>query len=485
MSRHLRTRNVDAQRRLRVAVVDTTAQEDEAEELQRLAENIDVPQHGLITTGAGAGPEIPVPDVLTVSELPAAVPGVADGEAPKFRRPHHYIHYYQHCGSGIISDEVHYDLRKEDMEWCTEHAMDADVVESLMTVFEKEAGQRTMSYDCQSVFGVGEAVRLASAKYPENIAAAVYEYWIGQRRRKRRTLISVFNEPPTHDDPSPHVAFRSRENTRKIATRNPRKNDANAFCKLRLLRSDTQNVLHILELIQKREALKRNRLLLEAEEFDVRLSQMQYVQIVKASPSKTAREKEVMANLESSVGRSTYQLDILANRAKSKRKIPRIKVRPATSGVATPRPAPQVVASPSQPVAPVTTSVAPLRAPLQALPSAFDFKFANIALSSDEESSEGETESDVAFYAQVERYLAGQSAPDAVSRKKKSRRGHDPYPDFIGQVFTRVGRCGQVWLDPVIFDKFGVKAPEVVDHQKQAAVPIQPIATKCPRPPSP
>lgn len=317
------------------------------------------------------------------------------------------------------------------MNWASINNVDLNLLENLITQFEIEAGRLTQDADCLAVFGLAQAIRLVQYVTSDDIAARVYQYWLDRRRVRGKPLIPLFERPPDFDDPSPHVAFRARENTRRICTRNPRKNDSLSFCKVRLLKRDTLNVLHILDQIQKREALKRNRLLLEAEEFDLRLSETSYARHLTSLTERTVQEQIIFDHLRTSLCKSNYELHVKTPKTARPPKKIRPLIRPTAAAAV------REITMPSP-----TARAAPVHHRAPAPPHLFDFKFPNLSLSSDEEESEPETESEIAFINMVEKYLRSNTDGKQILSRRSKRKGADN--EQIGYVQGRTHRDGQV-----------------------------------------
>lgn len=90
-----------------------------------------------------------------------------------------------------------------------------------------------------------------------NALSAAYEHWVRKRNKFGKALIRKYQTPTSINDPSPHATFRPREKE-QTRYRRTRKNDKEAYQKIRSLRLDFDRVRNVLTLIIQRERLKKD-----------------------------------------------------------------------------------------------------------------------------------------------------------------------------------------------------------------------------------
>eukprot|EP01132_Coremiostelium_polycephalum_P002347 gene2347-2895_t len=91
----------------------------------------------------------------------------------------------------------------------------------------------------------------------------IYNHWLAKRKDKTNSMIRRLLKPPDRDDPSPYKAFRPREIEMK--QRKTRKNDAQSLQKMNQLRQEFERARTLLEMIKKREKLKKDHLMVVQE----------------------------------------------------------------------------------------------------------------------------------------------------------------------------------------------------------------------------
>ena len=158
-----------------------------------------------------------------------------------------------------------------------------DALESLIDLFEKDAGTITLRGDALSsedkidvsrFYTLAKAITSAATTLHARGRGveAAYHYWIEKRKRLGKALIRIFQEPPPKGNTDPHVAFRPRLEGRRVSRRNPRKDDISAYQKMLMLKRDFARVLEMVDVLALREKAKRERLLLDVQIFDERLA---------------------------------------------------------------------------------------------------------------------------------------------------------------------------------------------------------------------
>lgn len=144
-----------------------------------------------------------------------------------------------------------YDMDSEDERWLQSQAQRLDLTplkfEEMMDRLEKSSGQ--------TVVNLNEAKALL--KEDDDLIIAVFDYWLNKRLKTQHPLIlTVKTEQRAGAAPNnPYLAFRRR--TEKMQTRKNRKNDETSYEKMLKLRRDLHRAVTLLELVKKREKMKR------------------------------------------------------------------------------------------------------------------------------------------------------------------------------------------------------------------------------------
>lgn len=177
----------------------------------------------------------------------------------------------------IEHDNPDYDLDSEDEEWLMKTAKIYPYTtplkfERLMDTFEKQQN------NSQQVIQLSEAKRLAGVRNAdeENLVTEVYDYWVDKRYDKKKPLMPSVKLEKRDGIPSnsPYVAFRRR--MEKMQTRKNRKNDETSYEKMLKLRRDLNRAKNILDMIRRRERLKRDELSVEVDIFKKRYEMGDY-----------------------------------------------------------------------------------------------------------------------------------------------------------------------------------------------------------------
>ncbi|CAG0889010.1 unnamed protein product [Darwinula stevensoni] len=204
----------------------------------------------------GETPEavIPVPEVQECTETYYWL------YSDNYRMPRSLIHVQPFSMDQDIPD---YDMDMEDEGWFQEHKKKSDVplsrlqFEEMMDRLEKGSGQQSLS--------LKEARMLL--KEDDDLITAVYEYWLAKRQRTGHPLIPMMKQDKgmstSAASANPYIAFRKR--TEKMQTRKNRKNDESSYEKMLKLRRDLTRSVTLLEMVKRREKLKRENLHLTIE----------------------------------------------------------------------------------------------------------------------------------------------------------------------------------------------------------------------------
>ncbi|XP_046404617.1 enhancer of polycomb homolog 1 [Ischnura elegans] len=215
-----------------------------------------------------AGLIIPTPEVYDL----------ADEEAynriytADYKIPRQLIHMPPFAMEQDIPD---YDMDSEDERWVNAQSKKMDITalkfEEMMDRLEKASGQ--------TVVTLQEAKILL--KEDDDLTIAVYDYWLNKRLKTQHPLIpqmksegrvgsgsSAGGGSSASAASNPYLAFRRR--TEKMQTRKNRKNDETSYEKMLKLRRDLVRATTILEMVKRREKLKREYLHLSIEVFEKR-----------------------------------------------------------------------------------------------------------------------------------------------------------------------------------------------------------------------
>uniref|UniRef100_A0A0P6K0V3 Enhancer of polycomb-like protein n=1 Tax=Aedes aegypti TaxID=7159 RepID=A0A0P6K0V3_AEDAE len=164
----------------------------------------------------------------------------------------------------LEQDVPDYDMDSADEQWVNTQGKRLDLdplkFETMMDRLEKSSGQ--------TVVTLNEAKALL--KQDDELSIAVYDYWLNKRLKTQHPLIlSVKTETRGNTTPNnPYLAFRRR--TEKMQTRKNRKNDESSYEKMLKLRRDLSRAVTLLEMIKRREKIKREQLHLGIEIYEKR-----------------------------------------------------------------------------------------------------------------------------------------------------------------------------------------------------------------------
>lgn len=180
---------------------------------------------------------------------------------PDYKLPKQLIHMQP---LNLEQDIPDYDMDSSDEVWVTSHGKKLDLdplkFEIMMDRLEKSSGQ--------TVVTLNEAKALL--KQDDEVSIAVYDYWLNKRLKTQHPLILyVKTENRGNMTPNnPYLAFRRR--TEKMQTRKNRKNDESSYEKMLKLRRDLSRAVTLLDMIRRREKLKREQLHLSIEIYEKR-----------------------------------------------------------------------------------------------------------------------------------------------------------------------------------------------------------------------
>jgi len=206
--------------------------------------------------------EIPTPTIKIVPEYDN------DPTAKPYIRPQTYV-LWKDPSPEEIDEIVEYDLEPDDYDFLEKlntaagkKVLGESKLELIMDRLEKESAKLDKLPSFQEVESLGSAVRPA-------VFQQIYNHWLGRRKRLRTPLNTRFLKPPDPEDPSPYRAFRIR--TEDLKKKKFKKNDENSYLKLKQLRREFEHARTLLEMIKKREKLKRDYLYFYAQVFESQL----------------------------------------------------------------------------------------------------------------------------------------------------------------------------------------------------------------------
>ncbi|XP_003746058.1 enhancer of polycomb homolog 1 [Galendromus occidentalis] len=180
-----------------------------------------------------------------------------------FKLPKQLI-YMQPLLSGLDDDTPEYDLDSEDEIWLSRQKLGLSQLqfETMIDRLEKASNHQ--------IIQINEAKLLL--KQDDDILIAVYDYWLNKRLKLKSSTLMPQIKTEKRDgsnSANPYVAFRRR--TEKMQTRKNRKNDEASYEKMLKLKRDLKKAFTLLEMVKKREKLKREDLHLTVEVFEKRV----------------------------------------------------------------------------------------------------------------------------------------------------------------------------------------------------------------------
>lgn len=171
----------------------------------------------------------------------------------------------------IDQDYPDYDMDSEDEEWFLKNAkaypdLTSLHFERLMDKFEQQQQGRVKALDYR------EVRLLLDVKNPEEegLMEQVFDYWLDKRLRLGIPLRPTVRQEKREgvSSNSPYIAFRKR--TEKMQTRKNRKNDEASYEKMLKLKRDLNRAVNLLDMVKKRERIKRDQLSITVDIFKKR-----------------------------------------------------------------------------------------------------------------------------------------------------------------------------------------------------------------------
>jgi len=214
---------------------------------------------------------IPTPKIKIVS-------GYDDSPNPTpFVRPQAYICFRESSAEDWL-EKVMYDLDEEDSKFLrkfngSKKNLTENNLELIIDRCEKEAVESSSKLP---------QVSLIQKRLPQlkpTVIQSVYNYWTKRRKKNDgNPLIPELMDPPEPDDTSPFKPFRKRGEEFKQAQRRGRKNDTMALMKMKQLRQEMEKARTLLEMIKRREKIKRELFEVATQSFEVQCSQIKQIE---------------------------------------------------------------------------------------------------------------------------------------------------------------------------------------------------------------
>ncbi|KAJ8952863.1 hypothetical protein NQ314_007469 [Rhamnusium bicolor] len=170
-------------------------------------------------------------------------------------------------------------MDSEDERWLQSQTQKLDLsplkFEEMMDRLEKSSGQ--------TVVTLNEAKALL--KEDDDLIIAVFDYWLNKRLKTQHPLILTVKTEHRAGTAAnnPYLAFRRR--TEKMQTRKNRKNDEASYEKMLKLRRDLYRAVTLLELVKRREKIKREYVHLTVEVFEKRYQAKDFTGAIMAEAS--------------------------------------------------------------------------------------------------------------------------------------------------------------------------------------------------------
>eukprot|EP01114_Cavostelium_apophysatum_P001159 TRINITY_DN10990_c0_g1_i1.p1 TRINITY_DN10990_c0_g1~~TRINITY_DN10990_c0_g1_i1.p1 ORF type:complete len:471 (+),score=133.82 TRINITY_DN10990_c0_g1_i1:1427-2839(+) len=212
--------------------------------------------------------DIPTPVVIIVEGYDTAP------NPQPFVRPSTYLHYADKTPEEEDAD-IEYDAEPEDEVFLEQlnatltkkggTPLTEPKFEIIVDRLEKEAGR------LEGQIPAFQAIERIIPGVKPYAMQAVYKYWIERRQQERTPLNHRFLKPPDPEDPDPYKAFRPR-NDEKVKKKT-RKNDQVSLVRMRQLRHEMERARTLLEMIKKRERLKRDYVHICEQIFEAQLAE--------------------------------------------------------------------------------------------------------------------------------------------------------------------------------------------------------------------
>lgn len=256
-----------------------TGMEKEEETEKHLQDILEAQTKGLVKKAA----ELYIPTPESLEEMDTAYESIYKNS---FKVPRQYIHVQPFTADQDLPD---YDMDEEDIKFFNEELRERKKFEVSMITFE-DMIDRLEKNSGQTVVNLKEAKMLL--KEDDDLILAVYDYWLNKRLETQQCLIpqvkTESRETTAGQGVDPYVGFRRR--TEKMQTRKNRKNDEESYIRMLKLRRDLNRAVMLLEMVKRREKIKKENLNLTTDIFDKRFQSEDwdgqlYQQALSAKPS--------------------------------------------------------------------------------------------------------------------------------------------------------------------------------------------------------
>jgi len=211
--------------------------------------------------------EIPIPTIKDVENYSKETPST-------FRRPPQYIKYIDKTVEEFRA-EVDYDMDDADEEFLAKLNKDKfllseDKFELMIDRMEKETCERN-DFEPITQFRAERLIGGAEKKTNRlQVIAAVYNYWVKKREALGHSLLHLYHRPKADTKDSAFAVFRPIEQKKK--RHKGVKNDFAVVVRLRQLRQEFEKSRTLLEMVKKREKMKREYIMAQEALFFARLA---------------------------------------------------------------------------------------------------------------------------------------------------------------------------------------------------------------------
>lgn len=195
-----------------------------------------------------------------------------DAVSADFRAPTAYVRFQALPPADPRDEPVELDLELSEIKWLRAHpkyGVDGDPRYQLpLERFAQmlDALEKASALINPSVITLAEAEQVLTKQLgmpkasPLNrVTHDVYNYWAAKRQQLKRPLLRKYWPQTPLNDTNPHLVFRPREKER-YKLRKHRKNDMEGYRKLQQLRADFERVRRLIELVRRRETIKRRQI---------------------------------------------------------------------------------------------------------------------------------------------------------------------------------------------------------------------------------
>ena len=233
-----------------------TGMEKDEETEKHLQDILEAQTKGLVKKVAQL--VIPTPEVI--EEVESLFDSLYKGA---FKQSRQYIHVQPLTAD---QDKPDYDMDEDDIRFFDEELRERKKFEVSLITFE-DMIDRLEKNSGQTVVSIKEAKMLL--KEDDDLILAVYDYWLNKRLETQQCLIPSVKSEPNRDPgassqtPNPYIAFRRR--TEKMQTRKNRKNEEDSYMRMLKLRRDINRVVMMLDMVKRREKLKKETLNLTSD----------------------------------------------------------------------------------------------------------------------------------------------------------------------------------------------------------------------------